>query len=144
MDLPAELALKAFAGGIPLPGAWFKVHFPTSKNSVTLVLGPADGKGELKRNRDELVAEYERAVSAGLMDFGAPNDGIFVEVVNREDLPGLRHGFDVWAPPVRFPPNYLEELDQLDATLASVAGRTLTVVCAVPGHGSVRTTTREA
>ena len=144
MELPEELALKAFADGVPLPGAWFMLQLPTSKNPVVVVLGPADEHGELKCSREDLSREHERAVSTGIMDHGAWTQEIFVQVVSREDLPGLRRGYELWAPAVPFSADYLEKLEVLEGRLAAVAGGSLAAECGWRGPANVRATTRLA
>ena len=127
---PERLSLKAFAGEEPLPSAMFVFSIPTGRNAVRFVVGPADGDGELRLTRADLEAEFSRALSLELMDYGHTTGEVFVEVANGEMLDGLQRGYDSWrSVSEAFPADYLEGLDQASDALSRAPGSRLRVVC---------------
>lgn len=127
--MPDRLALKGFAGTAPLGGAWFDLHFPTSRNPVSFVVGPADGSGELHLTEANLEARYSQAIQTGVMDHGAWSGEVFVGVVDLAGLARLRDAYTTWKSfEGLFPPDYAERLDVLEQTLFEVEGETLRAV----------------
>jgi len=144
-EFPELLALKAFARGGALGGAWFKVVAPTSKNAAGLLFGPADDHGELVVRRADLERQYRRCVSLGVMDFGPWTGELFVGAVTLADAANLRDGFDAWqVAPFGDGDDYLERVEALEAALQRVAGEELHVRIGSDGAAIARPMVRRA
>jgi hypothetical protein len=135
--LPDEVALKAFAGQAPFGGAWFMFHLPTTKNPVTLVVGPANEDGEVVVAGEDLLADYGRAVSLAIQDYGHWSGEVFVEVVSMDALVKLRAGYELWGNTANYPIGYAAGLDHLEAALNGVRAHDLRVVVGTQGPGRV-------
>ena len=90
-------------------------------------VAPADGDGECRIDGEQLAASARKASGFGVQDHGRMLGELWVRVLNREDIAGLRAGFDRWGIPSAFPYGYLEQLETLESALETKAGLILHV-----------------
>ena len=138
VTFPDELALKAFAGDDPLPGAGFGIALPTTRTPIMLFpVGPADEDGEYRVDGQQLITAARKASGFGVQDHGPMLGELWVRVLNRQDIASMRTGFDSWSIPSAFPDGYPQQLAALESALEAKAGLVLHVVAGAQG-GSMR------
>jgi len=144
IEMPEEVAVKAFADGEPFAGAAFNVTLATTKNGLSLLCPDrSDANGEARLSGVDLDRRAAESRSLATMDYGPLTGELHVSVVNRQDIASRRQGFKSWGARY-FPDGYLAWLDAVEANLAQVADRTeLRTVVGVrggtmTGFGSIR------
>jgi|HubBroStandDraft_6_1064221.scaffolds.fasta_scaffold387968_3 hypothetical protein len=146
-NVPAAVTVAASADGEPLPHAWFDFELPMRrKNTYRMPIGPAGDDGTLRVEGATLTGITKRINDLFPMDYVGLAAGwsgeLVVRACNREDVARLRRGYDTWGGTGFYPPDFLDQLDRLDATLRTIpSDALLTLTVAVEPAGSCRATT---